>query len=168
VLLGTPADIVEQVKRPAMRIWTLHPSYLDAKGLVAVWREALLAQRVLSGATTGYRRHPQLTRFKQVADPMGAIATYLYHIYEEAGNRGYTFDRQKIASPHSAEPIPTTHGQLLYEWEHLKAKLHSRAPEKYQSIAAVQEPTPHPLFTIIAGPVEAWEITRYITISKRL
>jgi hypothetical protein len=28
----------------AMRIWTVHPRYLDPKGLVAAWREALLAQ----------------------------------------------------------------------------------------------------------------------------
>ena len=27
-----------------MRLWTLHPKYLDAAGLVALWREALLAQ----------------------------------------------------------------------------------------------------------------------------
>lgn len=37
-----------------MRIWSLHPSYLDAKGLVALWRETLLAQKVLLGATVGY------------------------------------------------------------------------------------------------------------------
>lgn len=32
-----------------MRLWTLHPKYLDTKGLVALWREALLAQKVLQG-----------------------------------------------------------------------------------------------------------------------
>ncbi|HKX52383.1 MAG TPA: pyrimidine dimer DNA glycosylase/endonuclease V [Nitrosospira sp.] len=37
-----------------MRLWTLHPRYLDTKGLVAAWREALLAQKVLSGLTSGY------------------------------------------------------------------------------------------------------------------
>jgi hypothetical protein len=36
-----------------MRLWTLHPKYLDARGLVALWREALLAQKVLRGATRG-------------------------------------------------------------------------------------------------------------------
>jgi len=25
-----------------MRLWTLHPKYLDARGLVALWREGLL------------------------------------------------------------------------------------------------------------------------------
>jgi hypothetical protein len=143
-----------------MRIWTLHPTYLDTKGLVAVWREALLAQAVLSGATTGYHQHPQLTRFKQMPDPVGAIATYLQSIYEEASKRGYTFNREKITARRSAERIPTAHGQLLYEWEHLKAKLRSRAPEKYREVTVVREPAPHPLFTIVAGPVEPWEILR--------
>jgi hypothetical protein len=45
-----------------MRLWSLHPSLLDAKGLVALWREALLAQKVLQGGTTGSRFHPQLQR----------------------------------------------------------------------------------------------------------
>lgn len=134
--------------------------YLDAKGLVAVWREALLAQCVLSGTTTGYRKHPQLTRFKEMSDPIGAIATYLHSIYEEACSRGYAFNREKIAAPPSTVRIPTTRGQLLYEWDHLKMKLQSRTPDKYRELAAVQEPTPHPLFTIIAGPVETWEVQR--------
>jgi hypothetical protein len=32
-----------------MRLWSLHPRYLDAKGLQAVWREGLLAKKVLQG-----------------------------------------------------------------------------------------------------------------------
>lgn len=143
-----------------MRLWTLHPQYLDAKGLVAAWREALLAQHVLSGATTGYRQHPQLLRFKQAPDPAGAIATFLHGIYEEATRRGYRFDQSKIIAPLSEAQIETTSGQLRYEWEHLLAKLQARAPTKYQEIAAVLEPSPHPLFTIVDGPVEAWEVRR--------
>ena len=46
-----------------MRLWSVHPRYLDTAGLTACWREALLAQKVLTGATRGYRRHPQLERF---------------------------------------------------------------------------------------------------------
>lgn len=46
-----------------MRIWSVHPSLLDAKGLVACWRETLLAQKVLQGLTKGYKNHPQLDRF---------------------------------------------------------------------------------------------------------
>lgn len=43
-----------------MRLWSLHPSLLDRAALIAGWREALLAQKVLRGQTTGYRHHPQL------------------------------------------------------------------------------------------------------------
>jgi hypothetical protein len=38
-----------------MRLWTLHPKCLDARGLVVPWREALLAQKVLRGETRGYK-----------------------------------------------------------------------------------------------------------------
>jgi hypothetical protein len=38
-----------------MQLWTLHPKHLDVRGLVALWREALLAQKILCGATRGYR-----------------------------------------------------------------------------------------------------------------
>jgi hypothetical protein len=43
-----------------MRLWSLHPCHLDAKGLVALWREGLLAQKVQACETNGYRNHPQL------------------------------------------------------------------------------------------------------------
>ena len=43
-----------------MRLWSIHPRYLDSMGLVALWREALLAQAVLRGETKGYKFHPQL------------------------------------------------------------------------------------------------------------
>lgn len=46
-----------------VRLWSLHPRYLDTAGLTAGWREALLAQKVLTGVTRGYRHHPQLERF---------------------------------------------------------------------------------------------------------
>ncbi len=48
-----------------MRLWSLHPKYLDRQGLLAVWREGLLAQKVLQGKTKGYKNHPQLKRFQQ-------------------------------------------------------------------------------------------------------
>ncbi|MFN3505685.1 MAG: pyrimidine dimer DNA glycosylase/endonuclease V, partial [Caldimicrobium sp.] len=60
-----------------MRLWSIHPMYLDARGLVALWREALLARKVLIGETSGYRNHPQLVRFKRSASPLDAINRYL-------------------------------------------------------------------------------------------
>lgn len=142
-----------------MRLWTLHPKYLDAKGLVALWREALLAQAVLLGQTRGYTHHPQLARFRAAASPAGAIAAYLRSVQAEAFRRGYQFDKSKIGKARFAGLITATRGQLDYEWAHLKGKLETRAPELLAGIHAVAQPDPHPLFRIEPGPIADWEIT---------
>lgn len=128
-----------------MRLWTLHPRYLDAKGLVALWREGLLAQRVLQGGTRGYRRHPQLIRFLAAPEPMAAIASYLLAVEAEAGARGYRFNRGLILTPPARDPIQETEGQLLLEWRHLKAKLAVRDPARYRELSRLRRPEPHPL-----------------------
>ena len=79
-----------------MRIWSLHPSLLEVKGLVALWRETLLAKHVLLGKTKGYKNHPQLDRFKKCKAPVKVIDQYLLSVYEEAVWRGYNFDKSKI------------------------------------------------------------------------
>lgn len=140
-----------------MRLWTVHPRYLDPKGLVAAWREALLAQKVLAGETKGYRHHPQLIRFQEQPDPLAAMATFLVGIADEAQSRGYRFDATKIAQVRSSVVIPETRGQLLYEWEHLKAKLQVRHPQMAQQWQSVPIPDPHPLFSIVDGELRSWE-----------
>src|SRR5512146_3456780 len=129
-----------------MRLWTLHPRHLDAAGLVALWREALLAQAVLLGRTRGYTRHPQLERFRNSPDPVASIASYLRAIADEATSRGYAFDASRIVAPESPTPrIAETKGQLLYEWEHLGRKLRRRSPAWHRTQYAGVQPTPHPL-----------------------
>ncbi|HEY4415264.1 MAG TPA: pyrimidine dimer DNA glycosylase/endonuclease V [Verrucomicrobiae bacterium] len=140
-----------------MRLWTVHPQYLDAKGLVALWREALLAQKVLNGGTKGYKHHPQLLRFAATKNPPAALAAYLSAVHEEATRRGYHFDGTKIGDKQSQEKISETRGQLLYEWEHLQRKLKLRAPERLSDLSDVKIPDAHPLFTLIKGPVQSWE-----------
>jgi len=140
-----------------MRLWTLHPQYLDPRGLVALWREALLAQKVLLGRTRGYRAHPQLTRFRARPDPVAAIAAYLIGIHAEAAARGYRFDASRIGPPGAVQKIVETAGQLRYEWEHLQAKLAVRDPARHALLRRVRSPEPHPLFTIVPGPVRDWE-----------
>lgn len=140
-----------------MRIWSVHPSQLDRAGLVACWRETLLAQAVLAGRTKGYQNHPQLVRFRATAEPLAAVGAYLSGLEAEARARGYRFDARRILLP--GEPdgsIPVTSGQLDYEWRHLGAKLERRSLEDAQRWAAA-EPIPHPLFTVQDGPVEEWE-----------
>lgn len=142
-----------------MRLWTLHPRYLDAKGLVAAWREALLAQKVLQGRTRGYRHHPQLARFRAHRRPVHAIAAFLDGIVKESERRGYQFDRTKIARRRLRTQIKETRGQVAYEWKHLRAKLRKRAPAVLRRFAGITRPEPHPLFRIISGPVREWKRT---------
>src|SRR5512135_117978 len=112
-----------------MRLWSLHPRYLDSRGLVAVWREALLAQAVLAGRTRGYQNHPQLRRFRDCSEPRKCIAEYLKAVHAEALRRGYRFDARRIGRGGQVPYIAVTKGQLAYEWTHLRKKLKSRAPE---------------------------------------
>ena len=140
-----------------MRLWTIHPRYLDAQGLVALWREGLLAQKVLAGKTRGYRHHPQLTRFLAIHDPLAAIATYLSAVREEAVAREYSFDANKLTQSRFEGTLEETQGQLLYEWKHLRAKLKRRSPATYRIVRAITVPEAHPLFRILPGEVRDWE-----------
>lgn len=142
-----------------MRLWSLHPKYLDAKGLVAVWREGLLARKVIEGKTKGYTKHPQLMRFRQHPYPDVAIDYYLKRVFFEAAKRGYRFDENKInTNPISIEKILTSRGQVDYEWKHLLNKLKYRDRFLYHRLKKITKVEAHPLFKIIAGKVEDWEI----------
>ena len=140
-----------------MRLWTVHPKYLDAVGLVALWREALLARAVLRGDTRGYRHHPQLTRFREQAHPVEYLDQYLAAVYAEAQHRKYAFDPRKLGGAGAGLRMSETTGQLAAEWAHLLGKLRQRAPERYRQLVTVRQPAAHPLFRIVPGRVRAWE-----------
>lgn len=141
-----------------MRLWSLHPRYLDSKGLVALWREGLLAQKVLLGRTKGYRNHPQLDRFRRQPDPVAAIAAYLREVQREAERRGYTFDAGKIVRDVEVPKIAVTDGQVAYELAHLEAKLKVRDAGACERLQAVKRPRLHPLFGMTRGDIEPWEV----------
>lgn len=149
-----------------MRLWSLHPRYLDARGLVALWREGLLAQAVLRGEARGYRHHPQLERFLGHAHPTACVAEYLRGVHAEAVVRGYRFDEGKIRDAEASGPcglMPVTRGQLRFEWRHLAAKLKARDPGWFDRVRAEPEggldrvPQPLPLFSVVDGGIERWE-----------
>lgn len=140
-----------------MRLWSIHPRYLDPPGLVALWREALLAQAVLSGQTRGYHHHPQLLRFREARNPRGAIARYLHAVADEAERRGYAFDRARIAAKPSRAILRVTDGQLRLELQHLKAKLLLRNPRWHEGVARLRTPSAHPIFAVIRGGIAEWE-----------
>lgn len=140
-----------------MRLWSLHPKYLDPQGLVALWREALLARAVLRGATRGYRHHPQLQRFRAHGLPKQAISAYLAAVHAEASRRGYRFDRTKVGSVRAIRPMTVTRGQLALEWNHLLRKLRLRSPPLFEKLRHVKRPACHPLLVRVTGPVADWE-----------
>src|SRR5579862_194974 len=143
-----------------MRLWTLHPRYLDSQGLVALWREALLARAVLRGRTRGYRQHPQLARFIASPSPRAAINAYLAAVYAEAIARGYQFDRSKLGRTGKQVAIRASRGQLQYEWQWLLSKLRHRSPALYRRHFGVSAPRAHPMFRVVAGPIAEWERAR--------
>ncbi|TRZ65196.1 MAG: DNA lyase [Rhodocyclaceae bacterium] len=140
-----------------MRLWSLHPKYLDSRGLVALWREALLAQAVLRGLTRGYQHHPQLTRFRAHKTPIAAIGAYLAAVHDEAMRRDYEFDKSKIDTVRCSGLIPVTSGQIDCEWDHLLRKLAVRDPARHDRLLPVQSIDIHPQFRQVSGGVEPWE-----------
>ena len=140
-----------------MRLWTLHPKYLDSQGLVAVWREGLLAQKVLKGETKGYKNHPQLERFKTQTDQLKSIAYFLNEIWVESQRRNYQFDKTKFILNEYPKQIPTTTGQIQFEFNHLLQKLEKRSLQDYERIAGLKTIDPHPLFKVVEGEIESWE-----------
>lgn len=106
-----------------MRLWSIHPSHLDPRGLVALWRESLLAQAVLRQATKGYRNHSQLARFREQCSPAPLIAEYLRTVHAESVEPGYRFDATRIAPDGTAGQIDVPQGQIDFEWRHLTKKL---------------------------------------------
>lgn len=168
-----------------MRIWSLHPSLLDRRALVACWRETLLAQKVLRGLTRGYTNHPQLIRFRAHPQPLEAVATYLSGLADEADARGYSFNRELIGAGESCADkadknsankaenpyasvtlIPVPLGQLEYELAFLRHKVAGRDPEwehrLSERLAARGElaACAHPLFEVVPGAIEPWEKTK--------
>jgi len=140
-----------------MRLWSIHPKYLDAKGLVALWREALLARKVLEGGTKGYRNHPQLERFKACKDPVECVDAYIYYVWLESVERGYSFDVSKVRKVVKISVIPVTEGQVSYEFQHLLGKLRARDPKRYQELVNLQRVEVNPVFEVVPGGIEPWE-----------
>ena len=140
-----------------MRLWSIHPDYLDSKGLVALWREGLLAMKVLKGQTRGYKNHPQLDRFRTQADPVLFINTFLHFVYLEAEKRGYRFNKQKLDNKITSRHIPVSKGQLQFELNHLYTKFSLRSPDLLPALKNIRIPKPNPVFRQVEGRIEQWE-----------
>ncbi|MDO5581206.1 MAG: pyrimidine dimer DNA glycosylase/endonuclease V [Planctomycetia bacterium] len=137
-----------------MRLWTLHPKYLDRQGFLAVWREGLLAKHVLEQWTVdpekriAYGNHPQLDRFKITDDPVAAISLYLAGIFAESQRRKYSFDRNKFDIPDVKIIIPTITAEIEFERNHLLQKLIKRDPQAADRLRTDSVLQLHSLFAI--------------------
>lgn len=156
-----------------MRLWSVHPKYLDKQGLTACWREGLLAASVLrridaGEIKVGYRNHSQLVRFKAQAKPRVMVSEYLHYIVDEATTRKYSYDRSKLFPRIGlAACMELTTGQLGFEWWHLLNKIMTRSPDWVKknlsgignlTVLQIQaQVDPHPLFTLVKGEVADWE-----------
>ena len=140
-----------------MRIWSIHPKYLDSKGLVALWREALLAKKVLEGKTKGYKNHPQLERFKNSKKPLDCINQFLSVVFIESVERKYKFNKEKIDWNFKRTILKVTSEQINYERNHLLNKLKTRDKLKYKMLIKEKIFQPNPLFKVVTGKIEHWE-----------
>ena len=142
-----------------MRLWTISFKYLDAKGLVALWREALLAKNVLAGLTKGYKNHPQLDRFYAHKNACEAINAYLAEVYAQACVHGYKFDAAKVGEfdEQNLAKIPVTSGQIEYVFAFLQEKLKSRDVKAYERNLSVKNIEIAGIFEEVAGGIEPWE-----------
>lgn len=141
-----------------MRLWSLHPKYIDDKGLQNLWRDALLVQDALSGRNRKYINHPQVERFNNYYEPMAAIGAYLFFVHEEGRDRGAVFGEHKIM--HRSERtniIKVARKQLEYEFEQLKKKVQSRSFIQFNKLKQVSTVDPNPIFEVVEGEIESWE-----------
>jgi hypothetical protein len=146
-----------------VRLWSIHPKYLDAKGLVACWKEALEAQDYIWGDRKGGRHenHPALNRFHWHQNPKHAISGYLAAILEEAAERGFNYNASLIRYPLGrCQRIYVSTAQLSFERQHLKKKLEERnQTEKLNQLLHKGLPAQHPLFLRLYEPVSfPWEL----------
>lgn len=148
-----------------MRLWSIHPKYLDSKRLTAQWREALLCRAVLEGKTKGYKNHPQFLRVKNHSQPHYFINRFLYEIWEESKNREYNFDKSKLMDNLCQkygtffEPMEVTNEQLEYEFNHLQKKLGEFDVQKTLNNQYFLEEgiLANNIFTIISGSIMEFE-----------
>lgn len=132
-----------------MLLWSLHPKYLDTKGLGAAWFEGLIARSTLTGKTEGWKHHPQLLRFKNQPDPVAAIDSYLEPVYREGIRRGFRYNPELFNPAAPPVRMAVSRTQLEAEYGRLLEKLKRRNPEKYDAIKDLKQVEPHPMFDVL-------------------
>ena len=162
-----------------MRLWSIHPKYLDRQGLLACWREGLGALKALKAWSIsekcGYQNHPQLNRFKKSEMPVYLLYAFNENIYRESIVRGYIFDKSRLdgfvddydigVTKSDVKRVAVTTGQINYEAEYLlPLKLKSRKTgTDNERLNMLQDDIENDcikinsVFKIVEGDIESWE-----------
>ena len=147
-----------------MRIWTLHPRFLDRQGLLGQWREALQAKNALLDPhhSSNVCHERQLRRFKAAKiQALSCMGVYLHAVADEMILRGYK-PNVSLIPYYVGTPslIPVTQGQVNFEIAHLMAKLTERDPSRLlplSKIRVLMSNQLNPIFKEVGGDIESWE-----------
>lgn len=130
-----------------MSLWSVHPRYLDNKGLISAWNRGLQLQKQLSTEPARNTGNSQLIMFSRQEKPLHAIGSYLSFIASEGCRRGYKFTHEKILYPNfDEELLPIDSEQLRSENQMLQNRLKTRDKNRYQQLSSQSWPETHPLF----------------------
>lgn len=143
-----------------MRIWSLHPKYLDKKELIDSWNDGLRTIGILTRNHQGSIFRPELSRFRSQSEPIIAVEKYLLSIANEAKRRGYMVDIRKLPSIPVvvSHKIPVSSGQIEYEWRQLMHVLAGRSPGFLRRIEYSPSHDINPIFYKRPGhDIETWE-----------
>ena len=140
------------------RIWSLHPKYLDGIEIFFLWRNCIMAKKILDGTEKVNRKFPHLARFESSSNPIGAINIYLSEVYKIASTHGKNFKLDKFDDSFKDISLNVTKGQMEYEVELFKKKLRNRSSDTNALIFKIKIIEPNPLFKVVEGNKEAWDI----------
>ncbi|OQB09054.1 MAG: hypothetical protein BWY21_00959 [Parcubacteria group bacterium ADurb.Bin216] len=150
-----------------MRLWSIHPVYLDDIGLSRCYYEGIGGLKTM----LGMQRHPQLNRFKQSKDPVNNLKYYLIHVYTESVFREKDYKHFELLEDlclksYKPDYIPVSNKQLEFEIRWLVGKMSTeRCYNSHQKIERLMydyqnkniSSLTHHLFNVVDGEIEDWE-----------
>lgn len=156
-----------------MRLWTIHPKYLDGKRLTSQWKEGIQMMHIWKeigenpepAKRLGYVSHPQVRRLSNLLVADSGLISLLLHqhltaVHEESVQRSYSFNKKLIddLAPDckNAPKVYVTMGQVAYEF----ALMATKNNEWSQKVAIDPYMLCNPIFQVVSGSIESWEKTK--------
>lgn len=132
-----------------MRLLSIHPKYLDKHALIALWREGLLAQKALSDGASVGKDSVHLVNFKNKANPVRAIGSYLSFVAAEGAKQGCRLNHERILHPNFDNGFMEADAeQMVVEFEQLKARLKMRDKPKFKTLKDMRKIEANPVFNL--------------------